>query len=638
MESLPNNVLSGQLIKSSSINAMLAEIRRTRAKTLVAMKAGSPLPRTRVSGGFGGGGGTRSPFTVAICKRRTDLGCGDFVDKFYLDVNSGSWFGNGAKAHPSGNFVGEDDFPAANGEDVFLMCGGWLEIGSITKSEYSCTESGDIFCVCGKHIRPCQSPWAFFMYDTGEEAHITHPKMFYLEGDSTQVKKILAGGGLKGSMLSIVAVNKTYSKKSANFSPTGYEISRNTFNCNQNQRSTEILRSDFWYGGADAEAPDEDNYPLGWNELSPNIWSYSGSYAVVSGVNANAAAFGSAAISFLLTRDNGGAKNLTQICFGFSQSCIQDGYAAEQWAQQHETLGGLFYSSELNAYKNNFGECAYNYTLVRDCKGIFDFSKVVECGGGVILRKLKTRTEYNSEPVFCKELYYVAATKKFVRLGGKNQPVLLMRQQVFAKDDSLSEGSTLDCGNISYKRGDNIFFTDPFIDDKKGYYAGGQGYEFYVPVGIARKVKRQITCAVYDCNSEIKCYITQEKDVADVSTFNHGVISPALIFSVGNERLDSPIGSQRRNFSASFLNVSEPSDFSTLKKEIPDGRGKQNEQKEAAKKAISNIGGRELPKRTEAASGASSVAAASVASAATANVLLSAFPEDAAEITEAQDL
>lgn len=636
MESLPNNVLSGQLIKSSSINAMLAEIRRTRAKTLVAMKAGSPLPRTRTQGSFGGGGGTRSPFSVAICKRRTCLDDGDFVDKFYLDVNGGSWFGNGAKAHPSGNFIGEDDFPAGNGEDVFLMCGGWLEIGSITKSEYSCTESGDIFCVCGKHVRPCQNPWAFFMYDTGDEASITHPKMFYLNSDSTQVKKILSGGGLKGSMLSIIAVNKTFSKKEVNFSPTGYEISRTTFGCNQRQRSTEILRSDFWYGGADAQAPDEDNYPLGWNEISPNIWAYSGSYAVVSGVNANAAAFGSAAISFLFNRDYGGAKNISQVCFGFSSSCFGDGYNAEQWAQQHETLGGLFYRSEIESYENNFGSCANNYMLVRDCKGIFDFSKVVECGGGVILRKLKTRTEYNSEPVFCKELYYVVATNKFVRLGGKNQPVLLMRQQVFAKDDSLSEGSVLDCGNISYKRGDNIFFTDPFMDDMTGNYAGGQGYEFYVPVGIARKVKRAITCAVYDCNSEIKCYITQDKDVADVSTFNHGVISPALFFSVGNERVYGPQGMQKRKFSASFLDVSEPSDFSSLKKEIPDGSGKQDEQKNTAKKAISKLGGRELPKRKEAAS----ASAASVASASTsaAQVLLSAFPEDSAEITEAQDL
>lgn len=633
---MPNNVLSGQLIKSSSVNAILAEIRRVRAKTLVPMKAGAPLPRTRISGGFGGGNGTRSPFTVAICKRRTDLGCGDFVDKFYLDVNGGSWFGNGARAHPTGNFIGECNFPASKGEDVFIMCGGWLEIGSITKSEYSCTETGDIFCICGQHIKPCQDTWAFFMYDTGSEACITHPKIFYLRSDSTQVKKILSGGGLSGTMLSIVAVNKTYTKKTQNFSPKGYEISRFTFNCARFEKSTEILRSDFWYGFGGNNGFDEDHYPLGWNELAPNIWSYSGSFAVVSGVNAKASAFGSAAISVSGDYYESGSVtgfSFNTFCFGWSYSCVGDGYARRDWACNYESVGGLFSRSELSQYNIGFGNSALNYTLVRDCKGIFDFSKVVECGGGVILRKLKTRTELSSEPVFCKELYYVSPKTKFLRLGGKNQPVVLMRQQIAVKQSSggLQQG----CGTVLHQNGDNIYFNDPFMDSASGEYAGGQGYEFYVPVGIARKTKREITCAV--CVEGVVCYRTCTKDVAEVSTFTHGVVSPALFFSVANERDYAPQGWQERKFRGEFLDVAEPTDFSTMKKEIPDGKANKDKQKETAKQAVSKIGGQNLPKRTEASTGGAT-SVASVASAGTAQVLLSAFPEDSAEITEAQDL
>lgn len=638
MESMPNNVLSGQLIKSSSVNAMLAEIRRTRAATLVAMKAGSPLPRTRVSGGAGGGSGRRSPFEVAICRRRTKLSCGDFYDTFYLDVNGGSWFGNGTRAHPTGNFIGEDEFPASSGEDVFLMCGGWLEIGKLTKENYSCTETGDIRCVCKQFIKPCANPWAFFMYDTGGETCITHPKMFYLNADSKQVKDILSGGALKGTMLSVITVNKVFRKRSQNFSPTGYEISYAEFGCGQFPSSTEILRSDYWYGGGGDSGFDEDNYPLGWNELAPNVWAYSGSVGVVSGVNVNGAAFGSAALKLKLftTMVNGTqVSGVSEVCFGWSDSCVSNGFQA-CGLEEYSTNGGLFSRTELNDYGNSFASCANNYALVKDCGGIYDFSAALGEGEklGVILRKLKNSTEMSVSATFEDALYYVPLEKPLTIIGGKSQQVVMMRTQMSAYDASAS-GPYLYCGTKIYRRGDNISFVDPFFYNG-GESAGGRVFEFYVPVGIVRKTKRMITCKSGDN------YIVVEKDVADVSTFTHGMLSPSLFFTVVNNRTGTPQSVVVHDFRRNELDFPDPPAFTSLAKELPDGSAAIDCQKGKAECAISCLGGKELPQRTENNGGGTSAAAASVASvsaaAAAKSTLLSAFPEDAAEIAEAQDL
>lgn len=657
---------------------MLAEIRKTRAKTLVAMKAGSPLPRSRTGGGGGGSGsGTRSPFTVAICKVRKTESCGDFTDTFYLDVNSGTWFGNGGGTHPSGNFIGEDDFPARDGEDVFLMCGGRLEIGSLTRDDYKCTEdAGGVVSVCGKYVKPCSKPWTFYMYDTGTCAVITNPRIYYINRDGKEVKDILSGGALKGTILSIISVNKVLTQRSTNYSPKGYEISRVEVKVGEkaNNASTEVLRSDFWYGGGDGSGgEDDDNYPLGWRELSPNVWSYSGSVGIISNALANSAGFGSSAIKVKLFQGGEGTY-FCSIEFGWENSCYDDGYFVCNGYTQSSKLGGLFGKSEICHYggqgsatgEGGFGICAFNYVAIRDCGGVFDFSNIFgssgggggcggepsasnsDCGGcgsedegngkiGVLLRKLETKsTEITGEPEFKSELYYLPVKKKFYMLGGNSQPVVLMRSSV----STIDCAGEMYCKQMIYRHGDNIFFDDPSMYEENGKFIGGRRYSLYVPVGIVRKVKKVITKIICSCNPEIKCYVQCRVDAADVSTFTHGIISPSLAFVAANNREKNPKCVVESCFRNSFIDIKEPSSVSSLRKEVPDGNGKKEEQKSTAECAIRKLGGAELPKRSSGGSGGSGGGSAqpSVASLSAARVLTSPFAEDAAEVIEAQDL
>lgn len=706
METLPNNVSVGEPIRAATVNSMLRTIRTLETKVLKPMKSGAGMPRSRVKGGQviveTVGSDCRAPFQACFrLYKDTNAACGIpetcilFSEEYplFLNVNGGTWFGNGISSisHGITQEMMQSQTASCARADAFAVDVGEVNIATLKPycMESSATEFNigvPVASFCIKYsgdvpvsaVARLASRYSVYLFDKcgNDYDGVKNPELFYncsndyLREPYSSVVGLMAAGLIRAVFVGNFVPVVCLSAKKSPQDPTKYKFTPKNVRIGKWGELSEVgtivqmLKSDYFYPAGSTTQVASSNLET-WQEIAPNLWRYRGSAGIIS--------------RFMATQGKGtwySSKTQyrtpcgNECAFYFTQSA--GAVAAKSVFKDLRARGygsGCYYPSDLSEESteirlaenwceataepfrlNNKAAFLGFRTTNESGAEFYDFScsdtlariSNYDVGNALIVKRVFVEMQGTEIiPISisvgsCIEVYPSGSPHCMFAVGGRPQPVFLENAKLAKKYGCETGGYPIE-----------YFRSVEYLGFNSGENSGNGGRMFFeipVPIGVLRAEKIKFPCYVcVQCAGgewkQVLCW--REIKKAHVSAETLGVSIPSALFGVRYEKAVVNWPSEFSGYSALGETSSElmNNKENITAKNAPTGGSKP------APEVISQTGLSRLSEETEhvnpfAPVSISPLSASVLSSGVNGNdgVILSPFAEDSAEIIEAQDL
>lgn len=636
------------------------------------------MPRSRA-----GGGGTkiieadscRSPFQACFRLYNEAHNCNK---ELYLNVNGGTWFGNGVKtvSHGITQGMGTEFSP-----DAFLVCAGEAKIATLPnyvdftvgdtpeigvgvnwciKTEQS-TERGTI--VKSATARLCAS-YSVYLYDKdGNDCDgVKNPELYYncakgAKEPFRDVVRLIQSGFVRaafvGNFVPVVCFSVEQNGERVRIAPKKAHPAKIS-ELGEPRYVAQVLKSDYFYPAGNTSFLAGTNLDT-WQEIAPNLWRYRGSAGVISRFMTTQARGTWYSKSFYYRtpcRNDDAFHDFSQGIGAGATKCVFSDLRAKGYGSGNyfppdlsevssEIRNDEWCAATQSPFANNC-RLAYFGFISAESEEYYDFSaaKLIDtCTRNGLITKLLEVEPYDGTEVT--PLYATVMNWIDVSLWGKNsenvypvrgkpQPVFLENAKLEAKYDCKQSGGYV---NLEY------FKTVEYMGFNSGENVGNGGrMSFYVPIPVGVLRVEEVCFPCYVCvpgtSEHVLCWRKIAKTHVSADTL--GVSIPSAIFGVRYADPSVNWATEFESYSSQGQTNAKTCSERFNMKTTPTGGTTP------AYEVVQQLNITKLPAETEHSENGVSVSAVAAAvlssPSETESVLGSPFMEDSAEVLEAQDL